>query len=137
MRSREKKARMPGRTLIIALALVLAAGCSALLNRVEPGGDPELTLPPGALGSSQNPVKCHQPVGEHEYLKRLRGPDGQPVRYLRLGNAGRGAFGHIVDLYLVESQDGALRREVFMDMYFPGHRENQPVPGFFLADQTL
>lgn len=131
------KAPALGRTLILALALVLAAGCSVLLNRAQPGGDPELTLPAGALGSSQNPVKCDMPAGEQQYLQRLRGPDGQPVRYQRLGNAGRGAFGHIADLYLVESQDGTIRREVFLDMYFPGHRETQPVPGFFFADQTL
>lgn len=137
MRSREEKARVPARTLIIALALVLAGGCSVLHQGAEQGRDPELTLPAGALGSSRNPVKCDGPAGEHQYLKRLRGPDGQPVRYQRLGSVGQGAFGHVVDLYLVESRDGTVRREVFLDMYFPGHRENQPVPGFFLADQTL
>jgi hypothetical protein len=121
-------------------AVVFAAfisGCPLATNTIEPGTDPETTLTPGLLGSWDNPVKCSGPFGEREYLDRLRGPDALPVLYRRLGNAGVGVNGHIVDVYLVESRDGSLRKEVFMDMYYEGYRETNAVEGFLMADKML
>lgn len=115
---------------VIALA---SSGCLIGFNRVDPSSDPELSVTDGALGSAENPVRCNGPEGQRRYLSRLRGPDGQPVRFERLGNVGSGVYGNIVDLYIVESADGSTRKEVFMDMYFPGHVENKPVEGFTIV----
>lgn len=120
--------------LLLALFLAATGGCSLPHKSPPAATDAPTALPPGALGSRQNPVKCDGPLGELQYLRRLRGPDGQPVRFQRLGDVGSGVFGHLVDLYLVESQDGIVQREIYMDMYFPGYRENQAVPGFSLSD---
>lgn len=126
--------------LLIAAATVLASvsvGCFLPVNQVEPSNDPAVRLEPGSLGSWDNPVKCSAEAGEIEYLNRLRGPDGKVPTFVRLGNVGTGVNGNIVDLFKVESQDGTVTKEVFMDMYFPGYVETEAVDGFYMADQVL
>lgn len=88
----------------------------------------------GSPGSWDDPIRCHDPAGEHEYLSRLRGPDGRPVLFERFGNAGTGKNGNIVDQYLVQSRDKSVVRWVYMDMYCRGYRETRPVDGFSITD---
>ena len=45
--------------------------------------------------------------------------------------------GNIVDRYVVQSEDGSVCKEVIMDMYYQNYRETEPVPGFFMAGQSL
>ncbi|MEW5848453.1 MAG: hypothetical protein AB2A00_06540 [Myxococcota bacterium] len=44
-----------------------------------------------------------------------------------------GVNGNVVDLYFVESEDGTIKREVFMDMYFENYEERLAVDGFFMT----
>jgi hypothetical protein len=69
------------------------------------------------LGSALNPVRCFQPGGEHVYLENLLGPQGQPLRYERIGSVGNGPSGNILDLYHVTSADGVVDVKIHMDMY--------------------
>ena len=122
-----------------ALLAAVAAGCMPMHlehSTMAPQCSPE-KIESGGLGSWENPVKCDMPAGEIEYLERLRGPDGKPVRYLRTGNLGRGVHGNIVDRYVVQSEDGKVCKEVIMDMYYRGYRESRPVEGFSLAGQPV
>jgi hypothetical protein len=86
------------------------------------------------LGSKDNPVRADNPDGQHAYLRRLRCSDGKAPAYQRNGNLGAGIYKSIVDLYVVTCGGAQpARTEVIMDMYFPGHVEQQPVPGFTIV----
>jgi hypothetical protein len=95
-----------------------------------------LDLPQGSLGSTTNPVKCPGPPGEMEYLLRLRGSDGQPAGYRRIGKVENGTLGHVVDVYAVVSADRKFAWKLHMDMYFMDHRETRPIQGFTLVEKT-
>ena len=112
------------------MLVILASGCIKHEQSVQaPRCDP-VKLPAGSLGSRENPVRCDMPRGQVAYLQKLIGPDGQPVRFVRSGNLGRGVNGNIVDRYIVQASDGSLCVEVIMDMYFHGYVETKPIEGF-------
>jgi hypothetical protein len=123
------------KALIFAALMAAAAGCMPvhLEHSAVPPQCSAQKIESGGLGSWRDPVKCEMPAGEIEYLERLRGPDGKPVRYMRTGNLGRGVHGNIVDRYVVQSRDGTVCKEVIMDMYYPGYRETRPVEGFSIT----
>ena len=85
-------------------------------------------LKAGTLGSHTNPVLCHMPSGEREYLERLRCSNGDAPAYERIGSFGDGPDGHVIDGYDVVC-DGN-RATVFMDMYHEAHQETAPVGKF-------
>lgn len=83
------------------------------------------------LGSEKNPVRADMPSGERAYLERLRCSDGNAPIFDRAGNIGVGAFGSIVDLYILRCLSGQpSAASVYVDMYHRGYLEDRPVPGF-------
>lgn len=86
------------------------------------------------LGSREAPVRCHGPAGQREYLDRLRCPNGSAPSYERVGNVGVGAYGHVVDHYLLRCGGAAQARDVYLDLYFPGYAEPRPIPGFTIQN---
>ncbi len=88
------------------------------------------------LGSEGNPVRCHMPRGEREYLSRLRCENDRPPKYERAGSVGQGPYGRIMDLYSVKCKAntiGATEFNVYMDMYHPDYVETRPIPGFTIV----
>jgi|WetSurMetagenome_2_1015567.scaffolds.fasta_scaffold1002568_1 hypothetical protein len=120
--------------MVLVMVALLAAGCPIKHEKtvVRPDCTPEKPAA-GSVGSWDNPVRCDMPRGELAYLDRLRGPDGEPVRYYRTGNMGQGVNGNIVDRYLVQSADGSVCKEVIMDMYYPRYVEDRAVEGFTIV----
>lgn len=87
----------------------------------------------GPLGCWSNPIKCDGPPGERAYLDRLRGDDGRPLLYQRVGSlAIPSPYGNIVDLYVIGYEDTGPIGRVCMDMYFEDHVETRPIRGFRL-----
>lgn len=86
------------------------------------------------LGSRENPVRVSMPLGQHNYLRRLRCSDGQAPQFSRVGSFGPGVFGSIIDGYRVACGSGhePTERIIFMDMYHPGHDETDAPEGFTL-----
>lgn len=109
--------------LVVGALALVGCGGAALRGTTTP----EKTTAP--LGSMKNPVRCHFPPGEQEYLRRLRCPDGEAPVFRRVGSYGMGPDGHIMDGYRVQCA-GAKPSMVFMDMYHRGTLELDPVPGF-------
>jgi outer membrane murein-binding lipoprotein Lpp len=83
-----------------------------------------------ALGTENNPVRAHAPQGQRAYLSRLKCSDGSRPQFNRAGSFGAGPYGSIIDGYALtcggQRQDGLI----FMDMYHPGHQEDEAVPGY-------
>lgn len=83
------------------------------------------------LGSLDNPVRAEAPSGRRAYLERLLCANGSIPQFAHAGDIGTGVFGNIVDRYEVTCPGSAPAwSDVYMDMYFVGHVENRPVPGF-------
>ncbi len=84
------------------------------------------------LGSQGNPVRADMPKGEHEYLSSLACSDGSQISYRRLGSAGTGPYGTILDIYNVSCFVNSTLEEytVYMDMYHPNYKETQAIEGF-------
>lgn len=72
------------------------------------------------LGSKENPVKVNGPSGEKHYLSRLNCASGDAVSFERVGSAGKGPYGFVMDEFKVSCPDNVVRR-VYIDMY---HLEN-------------
>ena len=85
----------------------------------------------GPLGADTNPVRCDMPLGQRAYLSRLRGPDGRPPQFHRVGSFAPGPYGNILDGYSVTSGTNTVM--IFMDMYHPGFIETNAVPGFTIV----
>jgi len=86
------------------------------------------------LGTMANPVRVGGPEGERAYIARLRCGDGTPPQVGQRANAGVGAFGTIVDVYLLDCGRAAPGRfELVMDMYHEEHRESRAPAGFTLV----
>jgi hypothetical protein len=113
------------------LTAMMAAGCFTSQNPIKKDVKPE-PLAPGALGTRENPVKCDSDLGEEEYLLHLRGPDGKRVHYELIGTV-PGPKGTELEVYLVQSRDGTVCREVHMSKYYPGKNETRPIEGFTYA----
>jgi hypothetical protein len=112
--------------LLIAALLLGLSACATATAPGSSGG--------AALGSEQNPIRVNMPAGEREYLSRLRCSDGAAPQFRRIGNAGVGVNGNIVDVYDVRCPNGEPRQsQIWMDMYYPSHRENGAPPGFTIV----
>lgn len=112
-----------GRLALFVLCATVVAG-PALANPPDDAPRLDENAP---LGSHSNPVKASMPLGEHDYLMRLRCPAGDAPAFVRSGSMGTGVHGNIVDGYKVTCADGAVFN-IVMDMYHR-HREMRPVPG--------
>ena len=69
------------------------------------------------VGSKENPIKVNGVRMEKYYCKFLRTPGGEAVEYERVGSAGTGPYGNILDLYKVTTQDGKREWDIYIDMY--------------------
>lgn len=83
------------------------------------------------LGSRNNPVRADMPQGERAYLARLRCTDGNAPEFERHGNAGRGPYGYLVDVYEVRCA-GQAPVTAYIDMYHV-HVEERALPGFTIV----
>jgi hypothetical protein len=87
--------------------------------------------PSGYGYTPEDPIKVGGGVGgEHEYLKRLRGPKGQPLRYVRRGSRGVPGSG-LLDLYEVTFEGLEKPVTLYLDMY---HHEDPRAPAGFRLD---
>jgi hypothetical protein len=85
------------------------------------------------LGSKDNPIRVSGPSGERKYLSELICNNGEPVSaYSRVGSAGTGPYGAILDVYIVicDTDKGVVEHSVFMDMYHGEYVEKRPAHGF-------
>jgi hypothetical protein len=81
------------------------------------------------LGSAENPVRAHMPVGERAYLGRLVCPNGERPNYERHGSVTQlSPYGTTMDVYGLTC--GAEKFTVHIDMYHPDHVEQNAIPGF-------
>ena len=116
------------------IAALTVVGCHARRSRAAADSDPRHgvaaydSLTP--LGSEANPVRGPGPFGEREYLHRLRCADGASPAFNRHGSVGRGADGHILDVYGVTCPNAGSDVSVYMDMYDGDVRERRAIPGF-------
>ncbi len=86
------------------------------------------------LGSRENPVRADTPIGQHQYLNRLRCENGNAPIFDRIGNFGLGVFGTIIDGYTVECEGSAPASTIiYMDMYHEGYSEPEAVQGFTIT----
>jgi hypothetical protein len=131
----DQKARLAGALALLFLFTITACTARSFNGPLKIDGLTDIT--PGELGSWQKPVKCHLPSGERAYLDRLRGPDGLPVSYERIGSHGKGVYGNIVDGYVVISQDDSVGCIIYMDMYFSGYAETEAVDNFTIVSGNL
>lgn len=112
----------------LALSLLSHAGWSQPAgSSASPPAVPQLDLS-APLGSAQNPIRAFTPAGQQEFLMRLRCPEGDAPSFKRRGSLGAGAYGRVVDAYVLRCASGR-ETELILDMYHR-HREMGEVPGF-------
>jgi hypothetical protein len=145
--------------LFCSVLSVLSSGCassSASTRQTEPGV--EATVPPAEASAQtpaekvgapaqepsgygytpEDPIKVGGgPRGEHEYLQWLRGPEGQRLRYERLGSCcgftdpSLPFGGGLLDMYEV-TYDGLEKPvKLYLDMY---RHEGPRAPAGFRLD---
>jgi len=86
------------------------------------------------VGSRDNPIRCFLPSGSQDYLRRLRGPDGKPPSFHRIGSRGTGPYGNILDEYEVVCASGSGSPvTIFIDMYHRFHTDNRCPDGFVIV----
>lgn len=81
------------------------------------------------LGSIENPVRCTGVYGEHEYLDRLAGPNGERIHYERQGSFANPSGKGMLDCYDLSSPDAQLSEKVYMDMYSENYQEKKAIEG--------
>ena len=54
----------------------------------------------GAVGSETNPIRCHEPNGEHAYLGRLIDENGDRIKTLARFSTDLSPYGNIMDVYM-------------------------------------
>ncbi|HLM45555.1 MAG TPA: hypothetical protein VK458_16900 [Myxococcaceae bacterium] len=122
--------------LCCSVLWVLSSGCvgsSATVREAAPGPEAQApaarvetpTQEPSGYGYTQeDPIKVGGgPAGEQEYLRHLRGPEGQKLRFERLGSccgfedSSLPFGGGMLDMYEVTYE--GLRKPVtlYLDMY--------------------
>lgn len=125
-------------TTIFALCVLLIGLVSACATAREVEGK--------GKGSVLNPVIADMPHGQREYLKRLRSKNGERVPY-RFEDSVLGPEGRILDRFILDVPEHFLRGgsfldsmfgsdrqlRIYMDMYHPGKRDLESVPGFDLV----
>lgn len=103
-------------------------------------------------GSLENPVLCDMPLGERDYLKRLRGPHDERIEYDYI-EATLGPGGKILDIFRIknplarkqtqslgdaiadffrEKPETPIYFYIYMDMYNPGRRDHEAIKGYKL-----
>jgi hypothetical protein len=116
-------------TWLMAVVAVVAGGCltdqSPINKKIQPA-----PLPAGALGTKENPVKCTDDLAVKDYIMRLRGPDGKRVRFQALGPVNAGKEQVVLEHYIVQSKDGKVSHEIYLNKNYPGHHETRPIEGF-------
>ena len=117
-------------TKLVVLVFAIAHA-TAFAQRPEKPPTLDVSKP---LGSFENPVRVFMPAGQKYYISRLRCSDGETPRYERVGSAGRGPYGNVVDVYDLRCQTGEPFSIVF-DMYHKDYVEARPVSGFTLLER--
>lgn len=85
------------------------------------------------LGTPENPVRVHGPLGQMAYLSRLICTGGGAPSFTSMGMHGMGPYGTIIDGYTVTC--GSATQRVFLDKYHVmDYVERRPVPGFTIRD---
>jgi hypothetical protein len=80
-----------------------------------------------------NPIPTNTAFGSDAYLKRLRTPDGKPIKFSRIGSFGVDLFpGQSIDGYNVESASGEKLPTLWLNMYHKRNSNKAP-KGFYLA----
>jgi hypothetical protein len=135
--------------VLASLLLACASAPGAAPARRKPlVPNPHFANPVGEYGFSEtNPILvgglggASAAAGEHLYLGRLRGPEGQPVSYQRVGSccpfpSPNGLFGDsgLLDRYLVTYEGLAYPLTLYLDMYDPG--EARAPLGFTLMEEN-
>lgn len=67
-----------------------------------------------------SPIPVYGPAGECEYLARLRCGCGEPFVFHRLGGAGSGPDGHLLDKYELVCRNREHRIALYLDRYHAG-----------------
>ena len=81
-----------------------------------------------------NPIPTNTAFGSDAYLKKLRTPDGKPIKFSRIGSFGVDLFpGQSIDGYNVESASGEKLPTLWLNMYHKRNSKKAP-KGFYLAD---
>ena len=98
----------------------------------EPVGDVML----GAFGpyglATSNPIPVAGVPASYEYLSRLRLPNGEKVKYQRLGSFGSEITREIIDGYQIYDQAGNEIAVVYICPYMNAHPSKAP-EGFIIA----
>ena len=84
------------------------------------------------LGSVENPIRVGGPVGEANYLARLRCADGSRPQTGGRTDRGAGGYGSVVASYSVQCPAGAT--DVAFDMYHEEHRETRAPAGLTIVN---
>lgn len=136
--------------LLIALSLITLVSACSTSPKPSDTSDAELTDVLGAvfgvrkqpdmtqlekhpLGTPENPVRVAMPIGQHDYLSRLICENDERISaFNRIGNAGIGPYGSMVDAYTVicDTNKGAVEYSVYLDMYHSDYEEIRPAQGF-------
>ncbi|MBB5659516.1 hypothetical protein [Brevundimonas halotolerans] len=132
--------------LVPVLAVLVLGGCASDMEADDPfadmfGGVPEdraarvaVEAAAHPLGTEQNPVRVNMPAGQRAYLSRLRCADGKAPTFERLGSAGDGPYGTIMDGYQVDCPGSQPATNViYLDMYHPSHVETKAPPGYTIV----
>ena len=85
------------------------------------------------LGTAENPVRVAMPIGQRDYLSRLICENDERVSaFNRIGSAGIGPYGSMIDAYTVicDTYEGAVEHSVYLDMYHSDYEETRPAQGF-------
>lgn len=89
------------------------------------------------LGTMDNPIRVGGPEGEQAYLARLRCGDGSAPQIGQPSSMGAGAFGSLVDGYVLDCGSAAPGRfTIVMDKYHDEHREDRAPAGFTLLPRA-
>ena len=145
--------------LCCSVLWVLSSGCassSAMMRKDAPGGEAGAPVPeaiaqapaetmeapaqePSGYGyTPEDPIKVGGgPSGEHEYLQHLRGPEGQRLRFERLGSCcgfedpSLPFGGGLLDMYEVTYEGLRSPVTLYLDMY---RRQEPRAPAGFRLD---
>ena len=121
----------------VCLAVLWGASCASVVY-----------IDPPQKGSVANPVRCDMPLGQRDYLKRLRSEDNRKIAYEYV-EAVLGPEGRILDIFKIENpafrKGSGLFGEnpenprhfyIYMDMYHPNVRDMEAIPGYRLLGQA-
>lgn len=87
--------------------------------------------PAGSLGSRDNPIRADGPLGQQEFLMRLRCPGGVQPLYERVGSiTPTGPDENIIDGFVVHCPPSGPTVELAIDMYHEDYREQRQVGPF-------